>query len=129
MADPCDAGVLLISVTHGATPLGVATRFNFEHSIERLVLRGEGKVGPSCRPIIARDVVALVDFLVKGPIVPDISASLVIVTKDSDANTITDTLTTMLSDGYAKEMDRDAPPARYRQRFVHKGGMDSDPIS
>ena len=129
-ANPCDAPILIVSATHGSTQLGMAVGFSFEYSIERVVIPAEGVTGPSCRGIVRRDLVAVVDFLVKGPIEPDATAaSLVIVTKDSDGDSITDTLTTMIPDGFAKEMNRDAPPGRYRQRFVHKGAMSSNPVS
>lgn len=129
-ANPCDAAILIVSATHGATQIGMAVGFSFEYSIERIVIPAEGVTGPSCRGIVRQDLVAVVDFLVKGPIEPNTGpSSLVIVTKDSDGDSITDTLATMIADGFAKEMNRESPPGRYRQRFVHKGAMSSNPVS
>jgi len=129
MADPCDAAILLVSATHGVTALGVPVAFSIEFAVEEVIIRGEGKLGPSCRGNVAYDFVALVDFLVAPPLNPItvVPASLVIVAKDSDGDNITDTMANMKVLGYAKQLDRDTPPARYRQRFGHKGDMDSTP--
>ncbi len=129
-ADPCDAGILLVSITHGSTALGIPVAFNFEEAIEDVVIRDAGKTGPSCRGVVAQDLVCVADFLVKPPISTGASAaSLVIVMKDTDGDTITDTLGSMLPRGYSEEMNRDSPPAVWRQRFVHVGDMTSDPVS
>ena len=121
-SSPCDAPILIVSAIHGSTQLGVCVGFSFEWSFERIALPAEGVTYPSCRGIVRQDVVAIVDFIVKAPIAPDTGPSnLAFVTKDSDGDSITDTLANMKSDGYAKEMNRDAPPGRYRQRFVLVG--------
>ena len=129
-ADPCDAGILLVSITHGSTALGIPVAFNFEQASEDVVIRGAGKTGPSCRGVVAQDLVCVADFLVKPPISTSASAaSLVIVMLDANGDTITDTLGSMLPRGFSEEMNRDSPPAVWRQRFVHVGDMDSNPVS
>ena len=116
MADPCDAAILLVSATNGVTALGVPVAFSFEFAVEELVIRGEGKLGPSCRGDVGYDFVAVVDFLVAPPLNPItvVPAALVIVAKDSDGDNITDTLANMKVLGYAKQMDRDLEPDHSR---------------
>ena len=130
-ADPCDAETILVSIVHGSTYLGIAVGFAYEETHDDVVIRGEGVPGPSCVGEVSANLVCTADFLVPPPITPtsQTAASLVITTKQADTGTKTHTLANMLPRGFAVEMNRDAPPLRYRQRFIHKGNLTSSPVS
>lgn len=118
-ADPCDAEILLVSVLHGATRLGVSIAFSYNWSVSDVVIRDEGVTGPTCRGIVRQDLDASVEFLVQPPIVPDTGpASLVISTQRANGNARTHTLANMKSRGFSQQMNRDAPPSVYSQQFV-----------
>ncbi len=130
-ASACDAIVNVLSAVHGSTDMGLATAYTHAYKIVRAgPIRGPGKTGPSCRPIIARDYVGTVKFLVGPPIAPDISASLILKGIDGDGDTITATIVTMLSDEYEENVDRDSPPGPgWVQAFLHKGDMATTPLT
>jgi len=124
MADPCKSETLMVTVVHGAFDYGVAVAVSYELTVQDVVIRGIGTVGPSCRGIIAKDLVAVATFLVKPPQSSGVTpASLVITTTAADASAITHTLLSMTTRGFAYEFDRDNPPAKWRQTFVHVGAM------
>lgn len=123
-ASPCDAEVLFVSVVHGAFRYGIPISISYELTVQDVVIRGEGVVGPSCRGIVAKDLVAVCTFLVKPPQDSDVTlADLVITTTMADGGTRTHTLADMTTRGYAYEFSRDNPPAIYRQTFVHTSDM------
>jgi hypothetical protein len=128
-ATACDASILLVSITHGSTALGIPVAFKFEEAIVDVFIRKPGKTGPGCRGVVAQDLVCVADFLVKPPIAPGTAAATLTITmKDAGGDDVIDTLATMIPRGYSEEMNRDSPPAVWRQRFVHVGDMDSDPV-
>ena len=126
MADPCTSQVLMVSVVHGACAYGVAVAVSFELTVQDIVVRGEGVVGPTCRAPVAKDLVSVCSFLTKpGPQASDVGPSdLVITTTMGDGNAKVTTLKDMVTRGFAYEFNRDAPPALYRQTFVHVGSME-----
>jgi len=125
MADPCLSEVLLVTVVHGAFTYGVAVAVSYELSVQDIVIRGEGKVGPSCRAVIGKDLTCVVSFLVKPPQDSDVTvANLVITTFMGTGATRTHTLSSMTTRGFAYEFNRESPPAMYRQSFVHVGDME-----
>lgn len=125
MANPCEAETLLATVVHGAFSYGVATAVSYELSCQDVVVRGEGKVGPSCRAIVGKDLTAVCTFLVKPPQASDVTAAnLVITCYLASGATRTHTLSNMTTRGFAYEMNRESPPAMYRQSFVHVGDME-----
>ena len=124
MADPCKAEVLMVSVVHGAFAYGVAVAVSFELTVQDIVVRGEGVVGPTCRAIVAKDLVSVCSFLVKPPQASDTGPSdLVITTTMGDGGARVSTLKNMVTRGFAYEFNRDSPPALFRQTFVHVGSM------
>lgn len=125
MADPCASEVLLVTVTHGAFSYGVAVAVSYELSVQDVVVRGEGKVGPSCRAIVGKDLTAVCSFLVKPPQDSDTGpANLVINALMGDGNARAHVLANMVTRGFAYEFNRESPPAMYRQSFVHVGDME-----
>ena len=124
MASACDSEVLLATVTHGAHSYGVATAVSYELSVQDVPIRGEGKVGPSCRPIVGKDLTVVCSFLVKPPQVSDVKADLVITTYQGDGGIRTHTIKDMATRGFAYEFNRESPPAMYRQSFAHVGDME-----
>ena len=125
MAEPCTSAVLMVSVLHGAVSYGVAVAVSYELTVQDIVVRGEGVVGPTCRAIVAKDLVAVCSFLTQpGPQNSDVDkADLVITTTMGNGNAKVTTLKDMTTRGFAYEFNRDAPPALYRQTFVHVGSM------
>jgi len=124
MADPCASEVLLVTVTHGGFAYGVAVAVSYELSVQDVVVRGEGKVGPSCRAIVGKDLTAVCSFLVKPPQDSDTGPSnLVISALLGDGGARSHTLANMVTRGFAYEFNRESPPAMYRQSFVHVGDM------
>lgn len=125
MADPCHSQVLLATVVHGAVSYGVAVAVSFELSVQDVVIRGEGTVGPACRSIVGKDLTCVCSFLTQpGPQDSDVTpANLVITTYLGDGGTKTHTLLNMTTRGFAYEFNRESPPAMYRQSFVHVGAM------
>jgi hypothetical protein len=129
-SNPCNAVILMASVVHGSTELGIPTNISIEEPREDVIIRGAGKVGPSCRGEVGADLVCVVDFLVKGFIaVNAAAASLVFTGYDSLGNSVTYTMTNMKPRTQAFEMNRNSPPGTNRQRFAHQGDMDSNPLS
>lgn len=125
MADPCLSEVLMVSVVHGVFQYGVAVAVSYELTVQDIVVRGEGVVGPTCRAIVAKDLVAVCSFLVKPPQASDTGpADLVITTTMGNGNARVTTLKDMVTRGFAYEFNRDAPPALFRQTFVHVGSME-----
>lgn len=131
--DPCDADILLVSVTWGGNAFNIATGAAFEVALQDVAIRGEGKIGPSCRGLVAGDMTAVVDFLVKPPFDPitnkTTTGDIVITCTQADGGTTVHTCDDMIPRGYAFAIDRDSPPARWRQNFVYQGDMDEDPTS
>lgn len=124
MADPCQSETLLATVVHGAFSYGVAVAVSYELSVQDVVIRGEGTVGPACRAIVGKDLTAVCSFLVKPAQESDTGpANLVITTYMGDGSTRTHTLLNMVTRGHAFEFNRESPPALYRQSFVHVGAM------
>jgi len=125
MAEPCTSQVLMVSVIHGAVSYGVAVAVSYELTVQDIVVRGEGVVGPTCRAIVAKDLVAVCSFLTQpGPQNSDVDvADLVITTTMGNGNAKVTTLKDMTTRGFAFEFNRDAPPALGRQTFVHVGSM------
>jgi len=124
MADPCHSEVLLATVVHGGFSYGVAVAVSYELSVQDVVVRGEGTVGPACRAIVGKDLTSVCSFLVKPPQESDTGpASLVITTYLGDGGVRTHTLANMVTRGFAYEFNRESPPALYRQSFVHVGAM------
>jgi len=125
MAEPCTSQVLMVSVIHGAVSYGVAVAVSYELTVQDIVVRGEGVVGPTCRAIVAKDLVAVCSFLTQpGPQNSDVTeADLVITTTMGNGNAKVTTLKDMTTRGFAFEFNRDSPPALYRQTFVHVGSM------
>lgn len=123
-ADPCDSDILLVSVIHGTFQYGVAVAVSYELSVQDVVIRGEGVVGPSCRGIVAKDIVAVCTFLVKPPQNSQVTpANLVITCTQADGGQTVHTVNDMTTRGFAWEFNRDNPPALFRQTFVHVGDM------
>lgn len=122
MADPCNGAIILVTATQSAL-LGVCTAFDFSEVAEIIKLRGEGTLGPSCVGLVGKDLVAVVDFLVKPGIAIGTTADLVLVQKDQQGNTITDTCKNMVALGKSKRFDRENAPAVWRQIFQHMGAM------
>jgi len=123
-ANPCNAETLMVSVTHGAFSYGVPIAISYELSVQDVVIRGEGVVGPSCPAIVAKDLVAVCTFLVKPPQNSDVTpANLVITNTMADGNVRTHTLASMTTRGFSYEFARDNAPALYRQTFRHVGNM------
>lgn len=131
--DPCDADVLLVSVAWGGDAYNIATGAAYECAIQDVAIRGEGVIGPSCRGAVAGDLTAVVDFLVKPAFDPiankNTTGDLVITCTQADGGTTVHTCDDMIPRGYAFAIDRDSPPARWRQNFVYQGDMDEDPTS
>lgn len=126
----CDAGIILTSVVHGSTALATPTMVQVEQSLDDVVIRNAGKIGPGCRGLVSGDLIELVDFLEKGHIARTASAASIVNTfTDSDGDSLLSTLASMLARGVSLEGNRDGPPFRWRQRFPHKGDMDTDPMS
>lgn len=126
-ADVCNRDDLLVSITWGTTALGIGVGASFECSVVDEPGRGEGVTGPTCPAVVATDLVAVADFLVKSPIDPIANAmeakNLVIVCKRADGTTVSHTCLSMHPRGYRWAFDRDNPPARWSQTFRHKGSM------
>lgn len=125
----CDAIVLILSVTHGGADIPMAVGWLWRYSTQRVIIRAQGVTGPSCRPIVGRDVVATIRHLNGPSIAPDTSGSLVMTGIDGDGDSHAITITTMLADGFGQSVDVNAPPGSYDQDFVHKGNMSSNPVS
>ena len=126
----CDAQSILVSFVHGSTGLGTPIGIQVEQSLDDVIIRGAGKIGPTCPSLVAGDLILLVDFLEKGHIARSASAASCVATyKDGDGDSQTDTWATMLARSVGKTANRDVPPFPYRQRFRHKGDMDTDPWS
>lgn len=125
-SDPCNSETLLFSITHGGVAYGLPIAVSYELSVQDVVIRGEGMIGPSCRSIIGADLTCVCSFLVKPPQASDTGpASLVITTFLGDGGTRTHTLASMVTRGFAYEFNRESPPAMYRQAFAHVGNMQS----
>jgi len=123
-ANPCDSEVLLAKVEHGTFQYGIAVAVSYELSVQDVVIRGEGFIGPSCRGLIGGDLVSVVSFLVKPAQESDTGpAELKITTYQADGGTVLHTLANMVTRGFAYEFNRESPPAMYRQSFVHVGNM------
>jgi hypothetical protein len=129
-ANACDSEVLLAKVEHGTFQYGVAVAVSYELSIQDVVVRGEGFVGPSCRAIVGADLVAVVNFLVKPAQESDTGpADLKITTYQGDGGTRLHTLKNMVTRGFSYSMQRESPPAMYTQSFVHVGNMSAGTAS
>lgn len=130
MADPCDAGIVLVSVTHGATALPIPTGFAWTEIIQDVVIRDAGSIYPDCRGIFYRDCTCVVDFLVAPAIAPDTGpADLTIVINDAEGDTITVVLKNMVARARSEQMNRDSPPALHRQEFVRVGASANSDIT
>jgi len=123
MASACDSEVLMVSVVHGAHAYNVAVAVSYELSVQDVVVRGEGVVGPSCRAIVGKDLTAVVSHLVKPSYDSDYVGDLVVTAYLGSGATRTHTLKNMVSRGFAYEFNRESPPAMYRQSFAHVGPM------
>lgn len=130
-ANPCTSETLLATVVHGTYNYGVAVAVSYELSVQDVVIRGEGRVGPSCRGIVGKDLTAVVTYLTKGDGAEKYMqasdtgpANLVITAYQANGNTTTHTLANMVTRGFAYEFNRESPPAMYRQSFVHVGDME-----
>lgn len=127
MAEACSSETLLVTVVHDGFSYGVAVAVSYELSVQDVVIRGEGAVGPSCRAIIGKDLTCVCSFLVKPPQASDKGpGDLVITSMMGDGNSRTHTLANMVTRGFAYEFNRESPPAMYRQSFVHVGDMAGD---
>ena len=123
-SQPCDSDVLLVSVFHGSFQYGVAVAVSFELSVQDVVIRGEGVVGPSCRAIVGKDLTCVCSFLVQPPQNSNAGpANLVITATTGSGDTVTHTLQNMVTRGFAYEFNRESSPAMWRQSFVHVGNM------
>ena len=126
-ADVCNRDDLLVSITWGAIQLGIGVGASFECSVVDEPGRGEGVTGPSCPAVVATDLVAVADFLIKDPVDPIanaiVAADLVIVCKRANQTSVSHTCKSMHPRGYRWAFDRDNPPARWSQTFRHKGSM------
>jgi len=129
-ADVCNRDDLLVSIVWGTDALGIAVGASFECSIVDEPGRGEGVTGPTCPAVVATDLVAVADFLIKDPIDPIANAitakDLVITCKRANQTTVTHTCKSMHPRGYRWAFDRDNPPARWSQTFRHKGSMGTE---
>jgi len=123
-ANTCDSEMLLAMVKHGDFQYGIAVAVSYELSVQDVVVRGEGFVGPSCRSIVGADLTAVVSFLVKPAQESDTGeADLKITTYQGDGGTRLHTLANMVTRGHSYSMQRESPPAMYTQSFVHVGNM------
>jgi len=123
-ANPCDSEILLAKVEHGTFQYGIAVAVSYELSVQDVVIRGEGFVGPSCRGLVGADLTAVVSFLVKPAQESDTGeADLKITTYQADGGTVLHTLKDMVTRGFSYSMQRESPPAMYTQSFVHVGNM------
>lgn len=120
---------LLVSATHNGHAIDTPVGFSWERAADVCEVRGPGKTGPSSIGVVAGALVAIVDFVGKGFMAVGDKGSLVIVKKTNAGATVTDTLSGMIALAFADQMNRDAPPGVYRQRFVHEGDMDTEPIA
>jgi len=129
-ADVCNRDDLLVSIVWGTDSLGIAVGASFECSIVDEPGRGEGVTGPTCPAVVATDLVAVADFLIKDPIDPIANAitakDLVITCKRANQTTVTHTCKSMHPRGYRWAFDRDNPPARWSQTFRLKGSMGTE---
>lgn len=125
-ADPANAVILFVSAVHNATALGVPTSISAEEPHEDVIVRDVGVTGPSAVGEVASDLIAVVDFLVKGWIAPSVAAAnLVFTGYDTAGNSITYTLPSMKPRTKAFEFNRNSPPGVNRQRFRHVGSTPS----
>jgi len=129
-ANPCDSEVLLAKVEHGTFQYGIAVAVSYELSVQDVVIRGEGFIGPSCRGLIGGDLVSVVSFLVKPAQESDTGpAELKITTYQADGGTVLHTLANMVTRGFSYSMQRESPPAMYTQSFAHVGNMSAGTAS
>lgn len=132
-ADPCNAEVLLMSISFKGTQLGVAVGASLDETVQDVTIRGEGKIGPTCRIPVAADLVCTCQFLVKPFFDPLAAAAktpgnLVITTHHKTADVVT-TLTNMVPRGFSHVINRDAPPFIWSQTFVQEDSMDTQTVS
>ena len=125
----CDAQAILVSVTHNAVSLGIATGYTFREEVTFLEVPGEGSVGSDCVSVIRRRLVATVRFLKKGVSAVGTVGALVATQKDGDGNSILDTLASMVAGSHGKSVDRNSPPFEYEQEFVNKSSFASEQVS
>ncbi len=122
MGSPANAEILVVSATWGAA-VGVAVDFSWSFTKSYIAIRGEDSIDPDQQGLIGRNCEAELSFL-HGPLTcSDTAASLVIVTRKVDGTTHTDTITNLICVDCSKSMNRDSPPAIYKQRFIGKGTM------
>ena len=119
----CSAETLLATVVHGSFSYGIAVAVSYELSVQDVVIRGEARVGPSCRSIVGKDLTCVCSFLVAPPQDSDVVNDLVITVLLADGTSIAHTLSNMVTRGSAYEFNRESPPAMYRQSFCHVGDM------
>lgn len=129
----CDAETLLLNASWNGTEFNVVTGVSYTISVTDVPIRNEGKIGPGCRGVVAADVAATVTFLVQPPFDPitnkDTAADLVFTAIQGDGGTRTCTMEDMIPRGVTYAFDRESPPATYVQQFVHRGDMDTLPIT
>ena len=138
---PCQAEILLSTITFGGVDLGVSVGFSLEEIVQDIVIRGEAVTGPSCRGIIHRDAIATVHFL-SPPVIPPtcVKGALVITTLDAQCPPVSHVKTLgagdnmMVPRGYSVVLNRESPPAIYSQTFVAVGDFGTaaafiDPIT
>jgi hypothetical protein len=125
----CDARVILVSIgVYNAADnhvgviqydLGTPVSFSWEETKLDVPVRAGGVTGPTCRGVIGYDRVIVCEFLEAEPVPPDTGLyDIKLVTKDGSGATVTEWFDNFMARGFTHEFTRDAPPAKYRQRFV-----------
>ena len=128
-ANPINSEVLINSLTFNGTFLGVVEGYEWESSVAEVVVRGEGVMGPTIRLPYARDLIVVVNFLVRPSIPVDETIGALIITTQDGAGAVAHPLGSFKARGSSQQFNRDNPPAHWRQTFAFVGSVVTDPIS
>ena len=115
-----NAEILIVSASCGGN-FGIVVDFNWRRVKEVVPIRGEDSVFDDALRVIRKTIEAELTFLHSPMPDTDTPADLVITTRKVDGTTLATTLNNMVPIDASKAMNRDSPPAIWKQRFRSVG--------
>jgi hypothetical protein len=119
-AGPSSAEILIVSAAYNGN-FGIVLDFNWRWVKEVVAIRGEDSVFDDALGVIRKSLEAEVSFLHTPMADTDTPADLVITTRKVNGDTLATTLSNMVPIDASKAMNRDSPPAIWKQRFRSMG--------
>ena len=114
---PSNAQILVTTCTHGGTAIGIVTEFTWTWVKDVIPIRDEGSTNDDALGVVGTRLEAEVTSLY-SPIADTMTpGSLVLKTITVAGATKTCTLTNMVPINCTKVINRDSPPAMFKQTF------------